>query len=92
MTHLRGGKKGAGAGVRRVGDSEEEDGSGSGSGSDGSEDGSEGARGERGALKSFEENEGEECKLVLVVRTDLGMGKGMLRLNLLSPPCFQISF
>lgn len=90
MTRLRGGKEGAGAGVRRVGDGEEE--GGSGSGSDGSEDGDEGAREERGALKSFEENEGEECKLVLVVRTDLGMGKGMIRINLFSPPCFQISF
>ena len=30
---------------------------------------------EQGDLKAFEGN-GEECKLVLVVRTDLGMGKG----------------
>ncbi len=31
-----------------------------------------------GELKSFA-NSAEECKLVLVVRTDLGMGKGMWR-------------
>ena len=30
------------------------------------------------ALNTFEENRGEECKLVLVVRTDLGMGKGKI--------------
>lgn len=30
---------------------------------------------EKGDLKAFEGNK-EECKLVLVVRTDLGMGKG----------------
>ncbi|MCJ1230356.1 hypothetical protein MMC12_007029 [Toensbergia leucococca] len=32
---------------------------------------------EQGELKSFEGNK-EECKLVLVVRTDLGMGKGKI--------------
>jgi PTH2 family peptidyl-tRNA hydrolase len=31
---------------------------------------------EQGELKDFPENK-EECKLVLVVRTDLGMGKGV---------------
>ena len=35
----------------------------------------------QGELKAFQENR-EECKLVLVVRTDLGMGKGMLALPL----------
>ena len=34
---------------------------------------------EQGELKAFEGNK-EECKLVLVVRTDLGMGKGMTEL------------
>ena len=34
---------------------------------------------EQGELKGFEGNK-EECKLVLVVRTDLGMGKGMTEL------------
>lgn len=40
-----------------------------------------------GALKAFEGNI-EECKLVLVVRTDLGMGKGMLcsHAELVYPP------
>lgn len=33
-----------------------------------------------GELKSFAGNN-EECKLVLVVRSDLGMGKGMWRLQ-----------
>jgi len=32
---------------------------------------------EQGELKDFPENK-EECKLVLVVRTDLGMGKGKI--------------
>lgn len=31
---------------------------------------------QEGELKAFEGNR-EECKLVLVVRTDLGMGKGV---------------
>lgn len=51
-------------GVKVVQDSEDED-----------EDSEEGEQ-EQGELKAFEGN-GEECKLVLVVRTDLGMGKGM---------------
>ena len=36
--------------------------------------------GEKGDLKAFEGNK-EECKLVLVVRTDLGMGKGAFILS-----------
>ena len=36
---------------------------------------------ESGKLASFDGNK-EECKLMLVVRTDLGMGKGMTRLVL----------
>ena len=41
-----------------------------------SEDEDSGEEGEKGDLKAFEGNK-EECKLVLVVRTDLGMGKGV---------------
>lgn len=72
MRSLRGRRKRK-AGVR---DSEEEDEdedseSESGSGSAGEE---MGGRGQEG-LEAFEGNR-EECKLVLVVRTDLGMGKG----------------
>lgn len=59
-----------------VGDSEDEDeDSGSESGSESGSAGEEmGGRGQEG-LEAFEGNR-EECKLVLVVRTDLGMGKG----------------
>jgi peptidyl-tRNA hydrolase, PTH2 family len=42
------------------------------------EDHSEGSGDDLGELKSFEESGDEECKLVLVVRTDLGMTKGEL--------------
>lgn len=38
-----------------------------------------------GELKAFPGNT-EECKLVLVVRSDLGMGKGLSRLPTLHPP------
>lgn len=70
MRNLRGRKKKKAG----VGDSDEEDedsGSESESGSAGEE---MGGRGQEG-LEAFEGNR-EECKLVLVVRTDLGMGKG----------------
>lgn len=74
MRNLRGRKKKKAG----VGDSDEEDGDGdseseseSGSGSAGEEMGGRGLEG----LEAFEGNR-EECKLVLVVRTDLGMGKG----------------
>ena len=72
MTHLKGGK-------RRIKDSEDdESGSESESGSGGEESDLEAESDpaqEQGGLKSFEDNR-EECKLVLVVRTDLGMSKG----------------
>ncbi len=42
----------------------------------------DGGKQEHGGLKNFS-NSGEEFKLVLVVRTDLGMTKGLLRL-----PCY----
>lgn len=72
MTRLKGGKKKR----RRVRDSEDEDGSGSESESEGEdEEGGDVGRKEDG-LEMFEGNR-EECKLVLVVRTDLGMGKGV---------------
>lgn len=56
-------------------DSSDEQGGGSSSASDedGDEEGEE--EGARGGRESFDGND-EECKLVLVVRTDLGMGKG----------------
>ena len=41
----------------------------------GAEDGESDEEGAEGQLKAFEDAAGE-CKLVLVVRTDLGMGKG----------------
>ena len=53
-----------GSGEKEVKDSEDED----------SEDEELGQE-QEGELKAFEGNK-EECKLVLVVRTDLGMGKG----------------
>ena len=53
-------------GEKEVKDSEDED----------SEDEELGQE-QEGELKAFEGNR-EECKLVLVVRTDLGMGKGMI--------------
>lgn len=64
MTSLRGEK--------RVGD---EEGSGSGSEDESEEQDEQEEEEEQGGLKTFEGNS-EECKLVLVVRTDLGMGKG----------------
>ncbi len=72
-------------------DSSDEQGGGSSSSSSSSDDDDEvedeegeeeGARGER---ESFDGND-EECKLVLVVRTDLGMGKGQSSLPCLPPP------
>ncbi len=44
---------------------------------------------EGGELKAFEGNR-EECKLVLVVRTDLGMGKGMCESVCALPSHFRI--
>lgn len=55
-----------GKGEKEVKDSEDED----------SEDEELGQE-QEGELKAFEGNK-EECKLVLVVRTDLGMGKGTI--------------
>lgn len=66
MTHL----KGQSGGTKQVKDSEDDDES---EDEDGEEEWDLGQ--EQGGLKPFEENR-EECKLVLVVRTDLGMGKG----------------
>ena len=88
MTRLRGKKK-----VKDSGD----EGSGSGSESEGSDgDGEEGD-----GLEAFEGSR-EECKLVLVVRTDLGMGKGTrahahlgtiyLSIHLFSSPFPSLSF
>ncbi len=63
MTHLKGR-------VGEVKDSEDED-------EDEDEEGSgDDGEGGMGALKAFEGSR-EECKLVLVVRTDLGMSKGV---------------
>jgi len=62
MTHLKGR-------VGEVKDSEDED-------ENEDEDSGGGGEGEMGELKAFEGSR-EECKLVLVVRTDLGMGKGV---------------
>ncbi len=53
-------------GVKVVQDSEDDD----------EDEDSEDEEEDQGELKSFEGNR-EECKLVLVVRTDLGMTKGM---------------
>ena len=65
-----------------------------GSGDDGDDDSVQ----DLGELKSFPGNN-EECKLVLVVRTDLGMGKGMWQnrctvcdcLNRSTFPCCSLS-
>lgn len=65
MAHLRG------PGGKEVKDSENEE--------EEREDEYEDEDEEQGELKAFEGNK-EECKLVLVVRTDLGMGKGMTEL------------
>lgn len=69
MTHLNGGKPKAKDAEKEVPDSEDEDSEGS--------DEDEVAEG--GELKTFTDNS-DDCKLVLVVRTDLGMGKGALSL------------
>lgn len=67
-------------GVQVVEDSEAESGEEEEEARDGEGD-EEGEEEERGGeLKGFEGNRDEECKLVLVVRTDLGMGKGVCRL------------
>lgn len=60
---------------------------GGGSSDDDDEDGDEEGEeeGARGGRESFDGND-EECKLVLVVRTDLGMGKGASSLLPPSPP------
>lgn len=90
MSHLKGKK---GWGKKRVEDSEDSD-------SNESDDGDEDEAGEeeeeeeeeQSGLKSFEGNR-EECKLVLVVRTDLGMGKGTTTPSLhscLSPKSSQL--
>ena len=67
MTYLRGGKAGAKGRGKEVADSEDDE-----SDSDGG-DRKEAAETE--TLSTFDDNR-EECKLVLCVRTDLGMGKG----------------
>lgn len=75
MTRLKGGRKKRGRGR----DSEDEDGSeeGSESGSESESESEEGGlRRKEDGLEMFEGNR-EECKLVLVVRTDLGMSKGV---------------
>ena len=84
MTRLRGKKK-------RVKDSEEEEEHGSESESESQDvDEDEDEEGDLGGqsgqkLDMFEGNK-DECKLVLVVRTDLGMGKGEKSNNSPFPP------
>ncbi|KAL9065636.1 MAG: hypothetical protein Q9161_008080 [Pseudevernia consocians] len=83
MTHLNGGekKKKKKKKKQQVKDSEEDESSNSSSSdnSDRNEDEEEHSPPEpQPGLKTFEENKGEECKMVLVVRTDLGMGKGKI--------------
>lgn len=78
MTRLRG-KGGGDGGRKQVKDSEDddddnEDESGSENES-GDEDGEKESGPESDELWTYDSNK-EECKLVLVVRTDLGMGKG----------------
>ena len=98
MARLKGkGKgKGVGGGGGKKGvieDSEEESEEEEESEGDESGDGKEEEEGEeeldsgreQGGLKTFEGNR-EECKLVLVVRTDLGMGKGILQQPPPPPP------
>ena len=76
MTRLRG-KEGSGGGRTQVKDSEEEDDDDESGSGDEDEDGEEEKESgpEDGEIWLYDENK-EECKLVLVVRTDLGMGKG----------------
>ncbi|CAF9922113.1 hypothetical protein IMSHALPRED_005342 [Imshaugia aleurites] len=76
MTRLKGGKK------RRVKDSEDEESESESSESSESESGMEGEEQRAqelglGEFNTFADNS-EECKMVLVVRTDLGMGKGKI--------------
>ena len=97
MARLKGKGKGKGKGVGGGGgkkgvieDSEEEsesEGDESGDGKEKEEEEGEeelDSGREQGGLKTFEGNR-EECKLVLVVRTDLGMGKGILQTSPPSP-------
>ncbi|KAM0794720.1 peptidyl-tRNA hydrolase PTH2-domain-containing protein [Usnea florida] len=76
MTRLRG--KDGGGGRKQVKDSEEEDDEEDESVS-GDDDGEEEKESmpESGEIWTYDSNK-EECKLVLVVRTDLGMGKGKI--------------
>lgn len=90
MTRLRG-KDGGGGGRTQVKDSEEEeddeDESGSESGDDDGDGKEEKESGpEDGEIWTYDSNK-EECKLVLVVRTDLGMGKGT---HIQSPPLLPL--
>lgn len=71
MTHLRGSKRNDRRTPKEIADSEEDE--------EESEHGKEDAEDVNEDLKSFEDNR-EECKLVLCVRTDLGMSKGKLTL------------
>lgn len=90
MTRLKGNKK-KGGGKKQVKDSEDEDEDEDDedeSESDEAEEEEEESAQEQGGLKTFEEN-WEECKLVLVVRTDLGMGKGIYT-PLPPPPSFLL--
>ena len=73
MSHLKGGKE--------VPDSEEGESEDDGEGAEEQEQGEGEGEGE---LKNFE-GKREECKLVLVVRTDLGMGKGIFYTSLKNP-------
>lgn len=71
MEHLLGGRRGHvnGSGGRgEVGGNDSDD---------GSEDEQEDEKNIIGGLKAFEDSKEQEFKLVLVVRTDIGMQKGM---------------
>lgn len=70
MQHLRGGRRGH---VKGSTGGDEVGGSGS---DEGSEDEEEEERKLAGDLKAFENSKEQEYKLVLVVRTDIGMQKG----------------
>ena len=80
ITHLRGP---GGRGVKDSEDEDEDEDEDEEEEEDEEEDEEEEEE-EQGALKAFEGNK-EECKLVLVVRTDLGMGKG----KSLAPGCLE---
>lgn len=71
MEHLRGGQGG-----RVTGSAGGDEVGGSSSGSSEEEDDEEEEEG-GGGLSAFEDSKDEEFKLVLVVRTDIGMQKGM---------------